>query len=139
MLVDTSIRLTDLAPAWGLVQMVNEDGTIEREYIVSGEAVEAVNSGKRECPPGCTLEQWRTGRVALAGRPLEPGLALMNKTDGSLAVNFGVQRVGDRIKTNVMVVPKHQWERVGHDGVRMDARLAKLLDVGYRPVQAEEV
>lgn len=139
MLVDTSIRLTDLAPAWGLVQMIAEDGTVEREYIISGAAVDEVNNGQRECPPGCTVEQWRTGRVAVFGRPLEPGLALIRGADKSLAVNFGVQRVGNRIKTNVMLVPAHQWELVGRDGIRLEARLAKMLDVGYSPVSPDEV
>lgn len=137
MLVDTSIRLTDVAPAWGLVQVVNHDTTIDREYIVSGSVVADINSGRRECPPGCPLELWRTGRVYLFGKPLEPGLALIHKVTRDLMVNFGVLRVGNRIKTNVMIVPAHQWERLPNDAIRLDSKLAPLLDVGYQKVIAD--
>lgn len=138
MFVETGIRLTDSAPAWGLVRMVAEDGSVEREYIISGEAVEAVNNGKRECPPGCTLEQWRTGRVGMFGHPLEPGLAFVDG-EGALVVNFGVRRTGIRVKVDAMLVPPRQWKHSDNGSVFLAAHLVKLLDVGYQAVVPEVV
>lgn len=129
-MIDTSIRLSDMSTAWGLVQVVREDGTVEREYAISAKAADEVTSNKREHPPGVTLEQWRTGRVFSFTRPLHPGLALRNTKDGSLAVNFGVHKANGRIRTSVMVIPAGQWELVGRDGIRMQARWAKQCDLG---------
>lgn len=129
-MIDTGIKLSDMSTAWGLVQVVREDGSVEREYAISAAAADAVASNKRERPPGVTLEQWRTGRVLLYGRPLHPGLAVRNIRDGSLAVNFGVIKANGRIKTNVMVIPAGQWELVGRDGIRMEERWARQVDLG---------
>lgn len=133
-MIDTRIKLSDMSTAWGLVQCVNEDGTIAREYVISAAAADAVRDGKREHPPGCTLKEWRTGRVFAFTRPLHPGLALRNTKDGSLAVNFGVRKDGGRVKTDVMVIPTGQWELVGRDGIRLPARLARIVDLGHAEV-----
>lgn len=129
-MIDTGIKLSDMSTAWGLVQIVREDGTVEREYAISAAAADAVSSGKRTHPPGVTFEQWSTGRVYCVSRPLHPGLALRNTKTGELLVNFGVHKVNGRIKTNVMVIPSGQWELVGRDGIRMQARWARQVDLG---------
>lgn len=128
-MIDTGIKLSDMSTAWGLVLIVREDGTVEREYAISAAAADAVRDGKRKHPPGVTQEQWESGRVSSATRPLHPGLALRNVKDGSLLVNFGVHKVGNRIRTNLMVIPAGQWELVGRDGIRMLPRWAALVDV----------
>lgn len=133
-MIDTGIKLSDMSTAWGLVQVVRKDGTVEREYAISAAAADAVSSGKRTHPPGVTLEQWSTGRVFCMSRPLHPGLAVRHTKDGSLAVNFGVRKVNGRIKTSVMVIPAGQWELVGRDGIRMQARWARQVDLGHYEV-----
>lgn len=137
-MIDTGIKLSDMSTAWGLVQIVREDGTVEREYTVSAAAADAVRDGKREHPPGVTLEEWRTGRVYLFNKPLSPGLALRNIKNGSLMVNFGVHKANDRIRTSVMIIPAGQWELVGRDGIRMQERWARQVDLGYSEVTPDE-
>lgn len=133
-MIDTGIKLSDMSTAWGLVQCVNKDGTIAREYVISAAAADAVRDGKREHPPGCTLEEWRTGRVFLFSRPLHPGLALRSTKDGSLMVNYGVRKVGGRVLADVLVIPAAQWELVGRDSIRLPARLARIVDLGHAEV-----
>jgi len=136
-MIDTGIKLSDMSTAWGLVQVVREDGRIEREYTISAEAADEVNRGAHTHPPGVTLEEWQTGRVFLFTRPLHPGLALRNIKDGSLAVNFGVHKVNGRIKTDVLIIPAGQWELVGRDGIRLPVKLAKIVDLGFSEVQPD--
>lgn len=133
-MIDTGIKLSDMSTAWGLVQVVREDGTVEREYTISAAVADAVRDGKRKHPPGITQEKWETGRVFCTTRPLQPGFALRNVKDGSLAVNFGVIKVDGRVKVNVLIIPAGQWELVGHDGIRMQERWARIVDVGGAPV-----
>lgn len=129
-MIDTSIKLSDMSTAWGFVQVANEDGTVAREYAISAKAADDVRDGKRTHPPGVTPQEWATGRVFSVTRPLHPGLALRNVKDGSLLVNFGVRKTGNRIFTDLMVIPAGQWELVGRDGIRMRERWARQVDVG---------
>lgn len=126
MKVATSIELTDFSTKWGLVTMMNEDTSILREWMITAAEANAVTRGKAR-PPGCTKEEWETGRVIVYTRPCNPGQAVAVQ-GGYLVVNYGRTQIGDRILVNLMQLAPSEWEL--RDGVLwMDADVAAQVDV----------
>lgn len=126
MKVQTSIELTDFSTKWGLVTMMNEDTSILREWMITAEEANAVTRGKGR-PPGCTKEEWETGRVIVYTRPCNPGQAVKVQ-GGYLIVNFGRRQEGNRIVVSLMQLAPSEWEL--RDGVIwMDESVAAQVDV----------
>lgn len=123
MLRPASITLTDGSTKWGLLVFTDERGAVAREIEISAEEADAVASGRKRVPDGCTAEEWETGRVALIARPLKQGMAMVDET-GALVVNYGIEKVADRIRADVMWIPAEQWSRDASKGeVSVDAQV----------------
>lgn len=109
-LAKADIEIVDGSTKWGLLVFVDERGAVVREVEISAEEADAVATGKKRLPDGCTAEEWETGRVALITRPLKQGQALVQE-DGSLVVNYGIEKTGDRVQADVMWIPAPSEER----------------------------
>ena len=99
--VPTSIQITDFSTKWGLVTVANPDGSINREYTITGAQADAVVKNNKTVPSGCTSDEWFSGRVMVATKPCNVGQAVINP-DGSLIVNYGVSKVSGRIQAALM-------------------------------------
>lgn len=121
----TPIQIVDLSPKWGLVTVAAEDTAIVRQYQINGAEVSAVLDGGK--PPGCTDDEWLSGRVMVAGRPCLPGMGVVN-AKGWLTVNFGITENAGRIDASIMRIPPDEWSLVD-SVVHVDATVAKQL--GY--------
>lgn len=121
----TRVQLVDMTPRWGLVTVMAEDTSIVRQYQITGEDVAAIQAGGN--PPGCTIEEWQSGRVLVHGRPCLPGMGVVNP-DGNLMVNYGVEEVAGRIDARVMKIPPSEWQLVG-GVVHIDAAVAEEMGV----------
>jgi len=108
----TRVQLVDMTPRWGLVTVMAEDTSIVRQYQITGDDVAAIQAGGN--PPGCTADEWASGRVLVQGRPCLPGMGVANP-DGYLMVNYGVEEVAGRIDARVMRIPPNEWALI--DGV----------------------
>lgn len=122
----SSITLTDGSTKWGLLVFVDERGVIEREVEISAEEADAVASGQKRVPDGCTAEEWETGRVALMTKPLRQGQAVAQE-DGALVVNFNIEKAADRIRTDVMWIPPAQWRQDAVLGVTVEDQVLKAM------------
>lgn len=121
----TNIKLVDMTPRWGLVSVMAEDTSIVREYRITGEEVAAVLAGG--IPPGCTDEEWASGRVLVAGRPCLPGMCVKNP-DGWLVVNFGIGEEAGKTMVSIMRIPPNEWTLID-DVVHIDEAVAASM--GY--------
>ncbi len=109
----TSLRMGRLdVPAWGLVTVAAPDSSIVRQYQITGDDVQAVTAGA--APPGCTPDEWLSGRVIVVGRPCLPGMCVANP-DGWLMANYGIEEVAGRVDAKIMRIPPSEWEL--RDGV----------------------
>ena len=108
----TTVQIVDMSPKWGVVTVMAPDTSVLSEFRITGEEVAAVVAGG--VPPGCTKEQWDTGRVLVQGRPCLPGMAVVNPGD-VLMVNYGIEEKDGRVLSYVMAVPPSEWQMV--DGV----------------------
>lgn len=119
----TPIKIVDLSPKWGLVTVAAADTSIVRQYQITGAEVAAVLEGGK--PPGCTDDEWLSGRVIVGGRPCLPGMGVVN-SKGWLTVNFGIVENAGRIDASIMRIPPDEWSLV--DGVvHVEAAVAKQM------------
>jgi hypothetical protein len=124
-MIDTRFTLSDGSAKWGLVTVVNEDTTIQRQYRIERADLEAVRDGAKSFPPGVTQEEWESGRVFVSGRPCEVGEALPI-ADGFLIVNHGCEVVGNEIRVGLTQLAPGEWEVV--DGrIRMLSSVAEQI------------
>lgn len=121
----TRVHLVDMTPRWGLVTVMAEDTSIVRQYQITGEDVAAIRAGAN--PPGCTADEWKSGRVLVQGRPCLPGMGVKNP-DGTLMVNYGIEEVSGRIDARVMKIPSSEWLLLG-DVVHIVASVADEMGV----------
>ena len=136
-LLPTGIQITDMSTKWGLVTVANKDGTLNRQYAITGKEADQVCHGNNIVPPGCTDEEWFSGLVMVACRPCNPGQAVKNP-DGSLIVNHGVDE-----KDGVITAKLTQFFPGEYDdsntvlSLRVD--LAPLMDVPFKEVKPDSV
>lgn len=109
--IATGIQLTDHSIKWGLVTVANKDGSINRQYVISGKEADAVAAGNAG-PPGCTKDEWASGLVEVCGRPCNPGQAVLNP-DGNLIVNYGVVVLAGRVTASVMKIFLQEFDYIG--------------------------
>jgi hypothetical protein len=128
----TGIQITDMTTKWGLVTVANPDSSINRQYTISAEDAQIVATGNNILPPGVTAEEWHGGWAVMSGRPCNIGNGVVNP-DGSLIVNYGVQKVAGKINVSLMLIPPHEWELV--DGiVHIVPDVAAQVDVPFELV-----
>lgn len=104
---------------WGLVTVYDAGGKIARQYKITAEEVDAVTSSNDAGPPGCTREEWKSGRVIVEGKGLNPGQAA-EQPDGSLLINNGVVEKVDAVEIDMRLLPAGKWANDA-DGVKVDA------------------
>ena len=132
-LLPTGIKLTDASTKWGLVTVANPDGTLNRQYSITGKEADAVAQGNNVVPPGCTDEEWFAGLVMVACRPCNPGQAYLNP-DGELIVNYGVTEKDGRVSVNLMQCFPGEFT-VDGDSLTITDTVAKLIDVPFKAVK----
>ena len=136
MMVPSGIAITDLSAKWGLVSVQNTDGSLCREYVISGERVAEVAAGGLT-PPGCTPEEWASGRVYVSGRPCNPGQAVVNP-DGTMMVNYGVCVEGQRVHVKLMQCFPSDYAIVGTT-VFLSSALREKIDAPFYEVKVHSV
>ena len=130
--VPTGLELTDLSTKWGLVTVVNADGSINRQFAIAAIEADGIVSGTVKKPVACTDAEWDTGLVIVTTRPCKPGQAVACP-DGSLVVNYGVVQSAGRVVVSLMRLTPAEWEVTG--GVLcVDASLKAQLDVPHADV-----
>lgn len=122
----STIQIVDDSTKWGLLSFVDENGVVVREEEISGAEANAVASGQQRVPSGCTAQEWETGRVALVTKPMQQGHGIVQQ-DGSLVVNFSIDKTGGRIKTDVMWIPPAQWRQDAVLGVLVEDQVLKAM------------
>lgn len=127
-LVATSFTLTTPDIKWALVTVGNPDGSINREYTITAEEANAVKNSKKSGPPGCTKEEWESGRVGVTARPLTPGLFRV-LPDNTLVLNYGINPKLSKISVDVLRIPKSDYE-IKEGVLWLDSKLAKAIDKG---------
>lgn len=137
MKVPTGVVLTDMTTAWGLVQVLAQDGSIEREFAITAKEADAVVQGNNVLPPGVTEDEWFSGRVTVACRPCNQGEGVINP-DGKLVVNFGVEENAGRINVKLMEIPTEEYQKVGAE-LHIEAAVAAQVDVVRKEVAPEPV
>ena len=111
-LVDTNLILGDLrVTRWGLVTVMLEDRTIDREHQITPAEADAVHAG-RALPPGVTLDEWQSGRVMVSSRPCLAGECVRNP-DGTLIINTRILAVAGKIQATLTKCQPSEWEFVG--------------------------
>lgn len=131
-MIATGIQLTDMSTKWGLVTVSNTDGSINRQYTISGRDADLVTQSNNLVPPGCTYGEWFGGLAILSSRPCNIGNAVVNE-DGTLVVNFGVSKAAGLVTVSLMQLQPSEWAVV--DGViYVDDIYVNQLNVPYTEV-----
>lgn len=125
--VETGLELTDHSPKWGMVTIINTDGSINRQYVITVEEAEAVHKGNNVLPPGCTQKEWNDGLVMVESRVLHQGQCV-KLDDGSLVVNYGVERKPDSIRVSLMKLVPSEWDNFG-PLIKVSSLVANQIDV----------
>jgi hypothetical protein len=81
---------------YGIVTLQTRAGELVREYRITGEELRALQSGKIDRPPGCTAEEWTSGRSYVAGVGHEVG-DYDQRPDGSIRLMYAETQEGGRI------------------------------------------
>jgi len=132
MMTPTGIQLTDMTTKWGLVTVANTDSSINRQFTISARAAKEVAANNNIVPAGVTYEEWHGGWAVLSGRPCNIGNGVVNP-DGSLVVNYGVEKVAGKITVSLMMIPPSEWELI--DGVvHIVPEVAAQVDVPFELV-----
>lgn len=110
-MINTSLQIVDLKPRWGLVTVANPDGSVNRAYRITAEQEAAVRLAGA-CPVGCSLDEWKAGRVIVSGRPCEAGQAVVH-ANGWLLVNCGISESAGRVDVRHLLIPPQEWALEG--------------------------
>lgn len=135
-MIETSIRITDGQTRWGLVKVLNEEGTTARDVVISAADADAVRASVRGVPPGVTPAEWESGRAVLLTYAMTPGTATITK-DGGLVVMFGIDRSAGKVAVKTMLLPASQWALDASGGVMLPPLLASVLDAGFAAVEPD--
>ena len=130
--VPTGLELTDLSTKWGLVTVVNVDGSINRQFAIPATEASGIASGTVKKPVACTDAEWDTGLVIVTTRPCKPGQAVACP-DGSLVVNYGVVQSAGSVVVSLMRLTPSEWEFTG-GMLCIDSSLKAQLDVPHTDV-----
>lgn len=115
--IATNIELTEHSVKWGIVEVTNPDGSINRQYKITSQETLAVMNGNNVLPPGCTPEEWFSGRVVVGSKVCNPGQAVTIK--GELFINQGIDESNPKeLKVNIVKVPAQLWDKT--DKVNID-------------------
>lgn len=121
------IAIVDGSPQWGLVQLVDEQDAIVRQYRITAEEAAAVHAGG--VPPGMTEEEWHSGRASVGDRPLLEWQAIV-QPNGWLTVNYGITEADGLVSVKTMDVPPSEWTRDGDEAVLVASVWKKM---GVKP------
>lgn len=105
-MVPTRLQMTDFSPKWGHVMVLGPSGDLAREYRITAIEEAGVRNGA-SCP-GCTAEEWSSGRVHVIGRVLLPGQAVINP-NGTLWVNDGEDHNATNIGLSIKAFAQDAW------------------------------
>lgn len=84
-----SIKLKDKKTGFGVVRVLNPDGSLNRAYRITQAEVDDVNASPTGAPPGCTKDEWESGLAKLYGGCLDEG-EWQVRANGSLRVCVAV-------------------------------------------------
>lgn len=98
-----TIKLKDKKTGFGVVRVLNPDGSLNRAYRITQAEVDAVNADPKGIPPGCTQEEWESGRAVLIGGVLDEGEWEI-APNGALRVCVSVQEINGEIRQRTIVL-----------------------------------
>lgn len=127
MKVPTLLTLTDFTIKWGLVTVMNEDTSTQREYMISADEVNKINRGSGAGPSGCSKEEWLSGRVFVTGRPCLQYQCVINP-GGNMIANYGIVESANQVSVNIMQIPPSEYEISGNT-VLLEESLAVEMGV----------
>jgi hypothetical protein len=136
-LVETGVALTDLSTSWGLVTVLNEDQTINRQFTISAKDTDEVATGNRVIPPGCTEEEWFSGRVFVASQPFDVGEGIITP-EGKLLVNCGVDKKDGVVNVKLLLCDPEEF-RVDGSKISTTVAVKADIDVAYSAVTSDFV
>jgi len=91
----------------GVVRIMAKDGSLEREFKISGE--EMRSRVLNQPPPGCSKEEWESGRACLMGLALDTGQCYVRR-DGVLVVQYAESLKDQKeIVRHVAAFKPSQW------------------------------
>jgi hypothetical protein len=133
-LIVTNLKLTDSSTKWGLVVVSNSDGTVNRQYTITGKEADAVAQNNKILPPGCTQEEWESGNTFVYTRPCNQGEACI-LPDGILNINYGVDEKNNLVQDKRMICFPGEWKY--ENGILyITDTVAKTVDVPFLAVNA---
>jgi hypothetical protein len=92
---------------YGLVTVSAADGAVLRQYRITGEELAALQQSDKGIPPGCTAEEWESGRVVVFGKDHDVGDA--DVVGGRLRIKTGERIVAGEAVESWLVLERGEW------------------------------
>lgn len=92
---------------YGHVIVRNADGSINREYKITGAEYSALALPGAGGPPGCTKAEWESGLAVAYGKDFDVGD--ISETDGTIVIKTAERIVGGRIIESFLRLEKGEW------------------------------
>lgn len=93
---------------YGLVRVNNPDGTLNREYKITSAELETLHQSGNGIPPGCTKEEWESGRASVAGKDFEVG-DIQLKKDGAVVIKYAEKFVDNHFVESYVRLEKDEY------------------------------
>jgi len=111
---------------YGVVSVRNADGSINREYRITGEELAAFKALPNGVPPGVTKEELQSIPVFVYGMGMDVGDVRVNKA-GWLKMKLSERTVAGRIVEQLVVLEPGEWTGT-IPNITMSAEKIALID-----------
>lgn len=105
---ETILQLGAQPNKYGVVLVYNPDGTVQREFRITGEALAELHSTPNGIPLGCTKEEWESGYAVCYGKDYDVG-DIRIQDDGSLTIKVAEELKNGQTAETYVYLKAGEW------------------------------
>src|SRR5688500_16206219 len=132
-----NLTLSTTRDKYGLVTVINGDGSLNRQYRITGTELAALHASGDGLPPGCSAEEWHEGRAWVVGKCVDVGEVF--EANGYLVIKFDEQMVNGHVVESVITWAPGEWSGTPPNVSVAPAKLAEVVaqrhGSGRRPIE----
>lgn len=107
---------------YGVVRVHDESGAVVREYKITQAELQALHASAKGGPPGCTAQEWESGRVSVYGKDFDVGDVL--EENGHLKIKYAETLAANgRIVESFLKLRPSEWTGTAETATVLSATL----------------
>lgn len=107
-MVGITLKETTSRGKYGVVCVRNKDGSVNREFRITGEQLKTLHNSGNGLPPRVTRKEWESGRAFVYGMDIDTGEIKLDP-DGAVVMKILEEVIDKKVVNTVLRISAGDW------------------------------